>query len=122
MMLNEDQLSRYPTMKGIAVELPFIKFKYVKVDRNNPEDARPPRQISTTIPYDEQSTPAVSAPRVILSREAEVTTLGMDPMVSSASVIHELVYGRIEVSTDYSQATSYPAVKEPTPHSLDVII
>ncbi len=122
MMLYEDQLSRYPSMKGIAVELPFIKIKYVKVDRKNPEDARPSRQISTTIPYDEQSTPAVSAPRVILSRKAEVTTLGMDPMVSSASVIHELVYGRIKASTDYSQATSYPAVKEPAPHSLDVII
>jgi hypothetical protein len=122
MMLYEDQLSRYPTMKGIAVELPFIKFKYVKVDRNNPENARPLRQISTTIPYDKQSTPAVSAPRIIFSRQAEITTLGMDPMVSSASVIHELTYGRIEVSTDYSQAISYPAVKEPTPHSLDVVI
>jgi hypothetical protein len=46
----------------------------------------------------------------------------MDPMVSSASVVHELTYGRIEASMSYNQAVFYPAVKEPAPHSLDIII
>jgi hypothetical protein len=121
-MLYEDQFSRYPSMKGIALELPFMKFRYVKVVSDKPEDTSNSRQISTTIPYDDQPTPVVSAPRLILSRPAEVTTLGMDPMVSSASVIHELTYGRSEASMSFSQAVSYPAVKEPAPHSLDIII
>lgn len=108
-------------MKGIAVELPFVKFKYVKVDRGESDKPKP----SKTIDLAGQSSlgQPVASTRLIVTREAEITTLGLDPMISNASVIHELAYGRIESPQAYQQqAASYPAVPEPASHSLDLVI
>jgi|SRR5208283_1299751 len=119
MMPYEDQFFRYPTMKGIAIELPFVKFKYVKVDWGGPEKSKSAKSIDVTIPS--KTNPPAALSRVIISREAEVTTLGMDPMISYASVIHELTYGRIETARDSKQAASYPAVLASS-YSLDIIV
>jgi hypothetical protein len=108
-------------MKGIAVELPFVKFKYVKVDKGDTASPKSARTIDLRVPNEERT--PITASRVFVTREAEITTLGIDPMISSASVIHELAYGRIEDQHDYTQLTSsYPAVFEPSPHSLDIFI
>lgn len=120
MMPYEDQFSQYPSMKGIAVELPFIKFKYVKVDRGETENSRSAKTIDLTVPNGQ--TPLIAPTRVVVSRQAEVTTMGIDTMISDASVIHELTYGRIETTQDSARYLSYPAVFEPSPHSLDFII
>jgi hypothetical protein len=120
-MPYEDQFSQYPTMKGIALELPFVKFKYVKVDRGETEKPKNARIIDLTVPSEEKA-PISYASRVIVTKEAEVTTLGIDPMISKASVIHELAYGRIETAQDYNLAASYAASYEPSQHSLDIII
>ncbi len=119
MMPYEDQFFRYPTMKGIAIELPFVKFKYVKVDWGEPEKSKSAKSIDVTIPS--KTNPPAALSRVIISREAEVTTLGMDTMISYASVIHELTYGRIETARDSKQAASYPAVLASS-YSLDIIV
>ncbi|MGO9146054.1 MAG: hypothetical protein ACLQDF_06770 [Desulfomonilia bacterium] len=118
-MPYEDQFFRYPTMKGIAIELPFVKFKYVKVDWGEPEKSKSAKSIDVTIPS--KTNPPAALSRVIISREAEVTTLGMDTMISYASVIHELTYGRIETARDSKQAASYPAVLASS-YSLDIIV
>ncbi len=108
-------------MKGIAVELPFVKFKYVKVDGGDTARPKSARTIDLTVPSEGRT--SLPAPRVIVTREAEVTTLGIDPMISNASVIHELTYGRIEDQQGYTQqVSSYPAVFEPSSHSLDIFI
>jgi hypothetical protein len=108
-------------MKGIAVELPFVKFKYVKVDGGDTARSKSARTIDLTVPSEERI--PITASRLIVTREAEVTTLGIDPMISYASVIHELAYGRIEDQQGYMQQTSsYPVVFEPSPHSLDIFI
>jgi len=119
-MPYEDQFFRYPTMKGIAVEFPFVKFKYVKVDWGEPEKSKSAKTIDVTIPRKQNPPAALS--RVIISKKAEVTTLGMDPMISNASVIHELTYGRIETAQDFKQAASYPAVPGSSSYSLDIIV
>ena len=121
MMPYENDFSRYPSVKGIAVELPFVKFKYVKVDGGDTARSKSARTIDLTVPSEEIS-PKITS-RVIVTRQAEITTLGIDPMVSNASVIHELAYGRIEDQQVYTQLTSsYPAVFEPSSHSLDIFI
>jgi len=120
MMPYKDQFSSYPTMKGIAVEFPFVKFKYVKVDWGELEKSKSAKTIDVTIPRKQNPPAALS--RVIISKKAEVTTLGMDPMISNASVIHELTYGRIEMAQDFKQAASYPAVPGSSSYSLDIIV
>ena len=108
-------------MKGIAVELPFVKFKYVKVDGADTAKTKSARILDLSVPS-EESTPR-PASRLIVTRQAEVTTLGIDPMISNASVIHELTYGRIEDLQGYTQqATSYPSVSESSSHSLDLFV
>jgi hypothetical protein len=108
-------------MKGIAVELPFVKFKYIKVDGGDTARPKSARTIDLTIPSEERT--SITTSRLIVARQAEITTLGVDPMISNASVIHELAYGRIENQQVYTQlASSYPAVFEPSPHSLDLFI
>jgi len=107
-------------MKGIAVELPFVKFRYVKVDRGVTEKPKTTKTIDLTVPNEEK--PSVTSSRLIVSRNAEITTLGVDPMISQASVIHELTYGRIETAQDTRQSSSYPTVFAQCSHSLDIII
>jgi hypothetical protein len=120
-MPYEDQISGYPIVKGIAVELPFVKFKYVKIDGGDTAKPKSSKTINLTVPSEERT--PIAASRVIVTREAEVTTLGIDPMVSNASVIHELTYGRIEDQQSYTQqALSYPTVFASSSHSLDIII
>lgn len=119
-MPNEDLSTQYPSIKGISVELPFVKFKYVKVDSVQPDKSKNTRQIDIAVPAENRSPEVL--PRMIVSREAEVTTLGIDSMISYASVIHELTYGRIETAREYLPASSYPAISEPSPHSLDMIV
>ena len=121
MMPYENDFSRYPTVKGIALELPFLKFKYVKVDGGDTARASSARTIDLRVPSEERT--PITTSRMIVSRQAEITTLGIDPMISNASVIHELAYGRIEAQQGYTQlASSYPAVFESSPHSLDIFI
>jgi hypothetical protein len=108
-------------MKGIAVELPFVKFKYVKVDQGDTAKPKSARTIDLRVPSEERT--SITPSRLIVTREAKATTLGIDPMISNASVIHELAYGRIEDQQGYTlQASSYPDVFEPSPHSLDIFI
>jgi hypothetical protein len=108
-------------MKGIAVELPFVKIKYVKVDGGDTARSKSARTIDLTVPSQERT--PISTSRMIVTRQAEVTTLGIDPMISNASVIHELTYGRIEDQQGYTQQTSsYPTIFETSPHSLDIFI
>lgn len=120
-MPYQDQFSGYSNMKGITVDLPFVKFKYVKVDRVENEKPKTARTIDLAVPGEVK--PSITPSRLIVTREAEITTLGLDPMISNASVIHELAYGRIDSQQVYQQqASSYPAAFKPQTHSLDFIV
>jgi hypothetical protein len=122
-MSNGDDFSRYPSMKGISLDLPFIKFRYVKVDKNGPEEVNPLR-ITDRSGYSED-TASLNTRRIVYTGQARVTTLGTDLMVSSASVIHELVYGRAEASSFIQSppAEAYaPEPIRPSQHSLDIFV
>jgi len=121
MMAYEDQFSQYPTVKGIAVELPFVKIRYVKVDRGATEKPKTTKSIDLTVPDNKK--PSATPSQMIVSGTAVATTMGVDPMISQASVIHELTYGRIETAQDDTrQSPAYPAVPSQSSYSLDIII
>jgi hypothetical protein len=120
-MPYEDLSTKYPSMRGIALELPFVKFKYVRVDRSEQERPKYTKQIEAK--NSSEGKPPQIPSRMIMTREAEVTTFGMDPMVSSAAVIHELTYGRTDMPRAYSrQAADYPAPARAQGISLDIVI
>lgn len=114
--------SHLPNMKGISLDLPFFRFRYVKVQ----DESQKQVQSETAAQVDQSRGIDSSAPRAITVsyiKPAEVTTLGIDPLVSSASVIHELVYGRISGSSGETKPqTTYPAAKEYIPPSLDIVV
>lgn len=82
-------------LKGLEIQLPFMRFRYVSVgaQENAPvsEDRRIGAPVST-----QQSQRPFCACEALSPRGEAVRTLGPDPMVSRASVVHELVYGRPE--------------------------
>lgn len=119
-MPYEELSAQYPTFKGISVELPFVKFKYVKVDSVQADTSRNTRKIDVSVPAEGGSFSVL--PRMIVPRETQVTTLGIDSMVSYASVIHELTYGRIDASPGYHGPSTYPEITEPSTHSLDIVV
>lgn len=119
-MPYEELSAQHPTFRGISVELPFVKFKYVKVDSAQSDASKNTRKIGVSVPAEGGSISVL--PRTIVSREAQVTTLGIDPMVSYASVIHELTYGRIDVSPQYRGPSTYPEISEPSTHSFDIVV
>ena len=119
-MPYKDLSTQYPSMKGISVQLPFVTFKYIKVDAVQSESTSNYSKVQTaTTPGNTR--PAVLS-RMIPVEAAETTSLGVDTMISHASVIHELTFGRIGPARDHRPPAAYPAVSDPPPHSLDIIV
>ena len=114
--------SPLPTMKGIALDTPFFRFRYVKVQDESQKQvqSQTAAQVETSRRTEQSSPRAI---KVSYIKPAEVTTLGMDPLVSSASVIHELVYGRISgYSGETKPGPNYPVPREYISPSLDIIV
>ncbi|MEA2101003.1 MAG: hypothetical protein U9P80_00305 [Thermodesulfobacteriota bacterium] len=82
-------------IKGISVELPFFRFRYLKVEGNDNQAVSDHKRIGAshvqragfTVADAIQGQPGISP---------AISVTGTDPLVSRASVIHELAYGRIK--------------------------
>jgi len=114
----------YPSsFRGMSIELPFIKLRYVSFAKPAPKSgAAYARAIDVVVPSGGPPE-ATTAERVVGGPEARVESLGMDPIVSFASVIHELTYGRIETASPAAGRTAaYPVPGGPTTHFLDVVV
>lgn len=119
----------YPSLQGMSVDLPFVKFRYVKME-NRSSALWPPaaRRVDTTIPSSVES--AVStriSGHITVGQEAKAVSMGMDPIVSFASVVHELAYGRISSDEPYGNRASsplslYTASAASQTHVLDIIL
>jgi len=123
-MPGENSFSHVPDLKGISVELPFCRFKYVKVQRSFTEKTETEQCVKSPVPARHHAG-GITGSRVILARPAEITTLGVDPMISQASVIHELTHGRItgEFDSFPSRKDSvYPLPREEVGYSVDLFI
>jgi len=109
-------------MKGLALDLPFFRVRYVKIQGDKQKQVSSESRIKTTASRRNEGT--VSRPiKVHYTEPAKVTTLGLDLMVSNASVIHELVYGRMHYDSGYGvSGARYPEPKESFPPALDLIV
>ncbi len=122
-MTYGDPLSLNQGMMGIAANLPLgrslsINDQVVSSRKKSVESG-----IQSILNDTGSSKPQADAIRVDYTSFQGAATLGLDPMVSSASVIHELAYGRINVSTSSRGGnTEYPIPKDSTSHSLDIIV
>lgn len=114
--------SQVPNMKGIALDFPFFRVRYVKIQGDQQKQVQPENRVKTATAenYNQSSSKTLS---ISYTKPAEVTTLGLDPLVSNASVIHEIFCGRIQGSAgvlkDHAQ---YPEPKEYISPSLDIIV
>ncbi len=111
-------------VKGIAVDLPFCRFRYVAIEgdpvRSTVYDSK---AAALPRPHDEVEKREPPVRRIEYVPPAPVTTLGSDPLVSSASVIHELFFGRMRaVSTSPAGGGDYQVLKEEAPHALDLYV
>jgi len=116
--------SHIQNVKGIALDLPFCKFRYVNIERDPEKDSISQSNSSVLQRLDGRA-PRREAPvrRITYARPAEVTTLGIDPLVSSASVIHELFFGRAsQDSGGVAKKHGYPIPGEEIPHVLDLFV
>ncbi len=112
-------------MKGIAVELPFLRFKYVNIKGTPSQKTYSDNNAASVYRSAEKIEPQAEPVRIdyTQSGSAEISSFGIDPMVSSASVIHELAYGRITRKTEASGIDrEYPVPKEYRRHDLDMIV
>lgn len=119
----ENPFSHIQSLKGIAFDLPFLRFRYVTF--GGCPAARPVSAGGVrTTELSRVASGSREAPvrRILYDPPAEVTTLGVDPLVSSASVIHELSFGRIASSPEIRATGGYPSPKEESAHSLDLFV
>ena len=118
----ENLLSRAFCMKGVAVDLPFVKFRYLKVQGEVSGQAAQRRKVESVSAKQEERR-SLSRVRMEFLPPPAIKTLGLDPMVSRASVIHELAYGRMEdalllprLDAGYAAQDAYQS------HQLDVFV
>ena len=121
-MAYEKPFSHVSDMKGIAVDLPFCRFRYVKIVNDSKKNIQ--TENAAYMPSAENTRDISNEPiRIEYAAPAQTTTLGIDPMVSFASVIHELSYGRIDGYTaGPNENSAYPVVKEEVLHDLDIVV
>jgi hypothetical protein len=124
MMQYGNPFSHIQNVKGIAVDLPFCRFRYVTMESDPGKGSvsgDKPAVVSR--PGGRIGQRQSSVRRIEYVRPAEVTTLGVDPLVSSAAVIHELSFGRISADfTGSMKRRDYPVLKEDMPHVLDLFV
>lgn len=123
-MQNGNPFAHIPNVKGIAVDLPFCRFRYVTIEGDSGRDSTSNTK-ATALPrfHGEVERREPPVRRIEYTPPAQVTTLGADPLVSNASVIHEIFFGRMrEASPGPARGGVYPAQKDDAPHALDLYV
>lgn len=114
--------SQLANVKGITggVTLPQLGYVNVQGDSSSRSSSK---AVVIHEPQHEKTRPQVDPVRVSYTRASGRSGFGTDPMVSQASVIHELSYGRIYGGSSKSPTgEGYPVTKEYVPHRLDIIV
>lgn len=118
----ENLLSRAFYMKGMAVDLPFVKFRYLKVQGEVSGQAAQRSKVDRVSAKQEERR-SLSRVRMEFLPSPTIKSLGLDPMVSSVSVIHELAYGRMEDTLLLPRLVAgYAAQDTYQSHQLDVFL
>jgi len=118
-----DPLSQIGTTKGIAAELHLGTVRYVEGKDEQSDRASGENAIVALPARTGDKTRSAEPIRIDYTASYGINTYGMDPMVSQASVIHELAYGRIStVISKTGGGTGYPISRDVNAHDLDIIV
>jgi hypothetical protein len=116
-----DPLSQIGNAKGGAAELYLGTLRYIEAQGEQTGRASSENAVVSVASRPSQK----SQPEPITinyTASSGAGSFGMDPMVSQASVIHELAYGRISSTVPQSTRNSgYPIPSDMATHQLDLI-
>ncbi len=115
-------LSQIGSMNGGAAELYPGPLKYLENGNGHSSRTSGDNAI-LAVPVETGGKARAKTIRVDYTSSPVVGTYGMDPMVSKASVIHELAYGRIDTSVPgKARGTGYPIPGNYGRHALDIVV
>jgi hypothetical protein len=118
-----DPLSHIRNMKGIAEELPLARLKYITAQNDSTQKTAAGNTLIVQSLEENDSRQQAKPIRINYTSYGGSATFGTDQMVSYASVIHELAYGRISADTQKTSGEiGYPAPKEYMHHDLDIFV
>lgn len=121
-MDHENTLSQASYMKGVSVDTPWFKFKYVKIKGAASDQTSQRNFVDNVAPTREEQISARQI-RTEIVYPARAETMGVDPMVSNAAVIHELAYGRQQESLRLPRPEAgYHRTENAAPAQLSVIV
>ncbi len=121
-MNPETVLSQNAYVKGLAVELPFFKFTYLKMDGRKAETLSSQDRIGIQTTRERAYTRR-TATSSAMPQGATITTLGADPLVSRAAVVHELYYGRPSAEASFSlSGLGYSSPAPPRAGYIDLVV
>lgn len=107
-MGHESISAQMPPRNSVAFELPYASNGHLKVRNSEPQRLFYERTIKNT-----GCGSKTTSTRSVYGAMYFVTTYGMDPMVSKASVIHELVHERQNNNVfQTNPCRAYPVQKE----------
>lgn len=122
LMDQENAFSQASYMKGVSVDTPWFKFRYVKIKGNASDQTSQRKRIDDVVPKREEKI-SPSKIKTEFVYPARVETMGFDPMVSSAAVIHELAYGRMQDSPNLMRPDAgYYLTSNVTVAQLNIIV
>lgn len=118
-----DPLSHIRSMKGIAEEPHLVRLKYLPAQNDTTRKPATENALLVRSVEENDSGHQAEPVRINYTSYTGRVSFGTDQMVSYASVVHELAYGR---SGAGAQGTSgeigYPAPKEYVRHDLDIFV
>lgn len=121
-MDQENIFSQASYLKGVSVDTPWFKFKYLKVKGAASDQTAQRTPIDNVVPKREEKINATTIKTEIVY-PARAETMGVDPMVSSAAVIHELAYGRQQEPLRLPRSEAgYYRTENPASSQLSVIV
>jgi len=123
-MLQGDPLPHIRNMRGIAEELPVVRLKYLPADNDAAQKASTGNARIVQSLEENGARQKAGPIRINYTSYSGKASFGTDQMISYASVIHELAYGRISAGARQSASgeIDYPVPKESMRHSLDIFV
>jgi len=123
-MPQGDPLSHIRNMKGMAEKLPLIRLKHLPFQNDTAHKAATGNPLVVRSLGENDTRQRTEPIRINYTSHTGKASFGTDQMVSYASVIHELAYGRIGAETRQNApgGIDYPALKKYLHHNLDIFV
>ncbi len=106
---------------GVSVDPPLWNPRYRNAQTNIRNEATRRYSVDEVVPGNEETQPQ-DGTNTVYVRTPQVFSMGLDPMVSSAAVIHELAFGRMTPPASPARnETGYVMQGAYLPAQLDLI-